>query len=368
MADRRRRAAAAVGSSGLVWVDASWRRLVESLPALAQILVAAMAAFSFSHWVLDHRAPLLSITVAAAALGFKRDARPLRVLRTAVGMVAGVLLSEVALHLFGVGFWQIAVITLLALAVARFFSAEPGFASTVLVQAMIVLLLPPSPAGPLAGTLDGVIGGAVAVLATVLTPRDPRREATRAAARSLESFVAVLRMLVAALYRGDVSSSAQALDLARTSQAPTDAWAVSLESAVSVARISPFGRRYLPELQSQQVLHRSMDLAWRNLRVVTRRADYLLRDGLARPAIADVVHQLQLGAELLRESFTDLEQLPAARAMFAGLVRRLDPEDVIPGGTARDKGLVLALHPLLVDLLCATGMPKAEAQRLLPEL
>ncbi|MCL2795910.1 MAG: FUSC family protein [Microbacteriaceae bacterium] len=362
MAERLTPAAASL------WAGAARRRFIESLPALAQIVVTAMVAFAFSHWVLGHRTPLLSITVAAASLGFTRDARPMRVLRTAAGMIVGVLLAEVALHLFGVGFWQIALITALALGVSRFVSADPGFASTVLVQAMIVLLLPPSSSGLFGGTVDGVIGGGVAVLATVLLPRDPRREAMRAAEHSLRSFVVVLRMLVAALAYGERSQSAQALDLARTSQAPTDAWSASLESALSVARISPFLRRYLPELEAQQVLHRSMDLAWRNLRVVTRRADYLLRDGLPRPAIADAVHQLQLGGELLHDSFRDLEQLPAARAVFAGLVTRLGPERLVPEGNARDRGLVIALHPLLIDLLCATGMPQSEAQRLLPEL
>jgi uncharacterized membrane protein YgaE (UPF0421/DUF939 family) len=291
-----------------------------------------------------------------------------RVVRTAIGMSVGIVLAEIAVNLLGVGFWQVAVITLISLVVARFFSAELGFPATVLVQAAIVVLLPSPAGGPFVRTLDGVIGGVAALLATILVPRDPRGEAARAATRSIDSFEEVLRMLVVALRGGDGATSAQALDLARTSQAPTDAWAESLASALSVARISPFLRRYLPELQSQQSLQRSMDLAWRNLRVIARRADYLLRDGDPRPAIADAVAQLQTGTELLRESFTQIEQLPVARAAFVAVVRRLDPDEVMPHGTARDKGLVMALHPLLVDLLCATGMPQAEAQKLLPAI
>ncbi|MFC4242300.1 FUSC family protein [Gryllotalpicola reticulitermitis] len=351
-----------------LWLRASTRRLAESSPAIAQIVVAAMAGYAFAHWVLGEPTPLLSITVAVASLGFKRDARPVRVLRTAVGMTIGILLSEIAVHLFGVGFWQLALITAVTLAAARFFSAEPGFAATVLVQAMLVVLVPAPVGGPFVRTLDGVIGGVVALLATVLLPRDPRREATRAAKDSLDSFVEVLRMLGTALRDGDIAQSAQALDLARTSQAPTDAWASSLDSALSVARISPFLRRYLPELETQRTLHASMDLAWRNLRVVARRAEYLLRDGVARPAVADIITQLETGAQLLSDSFTDVEQRPAARAIFVALVRRLDPEVVMPTGTARDKGIVMALHPLLVDLLCATGMAQSDAQRLLPAL
>ncbi|HEY0248092.1 MAG TPA: FUSC family protein [Gryllotalpicola sp.] len=357
-----------VNTTASAWVRASWRRLAASAPAIVQVTVAAMAAYAFSHWALGHRTPLLSITVAVASLGFKRDARPVRVLRTAIGMTVGILLSELALDLFGVGFWQLAVITVAALVAARFFSAEPGFASTVLVQSMLVVLVPNPVGGPFVRTIDGLVGGALAVLATVLLPRDPRREARRDATVSLDAFERVLGMLVVALRRADAEQSARALELARTSQALTDAWAMSLDSALSVARLSPFLRRYLPELEAQRVLNGAMDLAWRNLRVVTRRADFLVHDGRPRPEIADAVAQLHRGATLLQQSLSDVEQLPVARAAFVAVVRRLDPEEVAPRGSARDKGLVLALHPLLIDLLCATGMPQEEARALLPAL
>jgi uncharacterized membrane protein YgaE (UPF0421/DUF939 family) len=354
----------AAGARG--WIAESWRRLVASAPAILQVWVAAMVAYAIAHWALGHRTPLLTITVAVASLGFTRDARPARVLRTAIGMTVGILLSEVALHLVGVGFWQLALITVVTIAVARFFSAEPGFVATVLVQSMLVVLVPNPVGGPFVRTVDGLIGGAVALLATMLLPRDPRREAKRDAHTSLSGFSEVLRLLVASLRRGDGSLSSRALELARTSQAPTDAWASSLDSALAVARLSPFLRRYLPELEAQRVMHTAMDLAWRNLRVTTRRADYLVHDGTPRPEIADAVAQLATGVGLLQDGLDDVAQLPAARHAFIAVVRRLDPDDVVPAGSARDKGLVLALHPLLVDLLCATGMPIEDARAQLP--
>ncbi|WP_051142725.1 FUSC family protein [Gryllotalpicola ginsengisoli] len=350
------------------WLGASSRRLTASLPAIGQVSVAAMAAFAVAHWGLGHRTPLLSITVAVAALGFTRDARPVRVLRTAVGMTVGILLAELELTLFGVGFWQLALITVASLATARFFSSEAGFPATVLVQSMLVLLVPSPVGGPFTRTVDGLIGGAVALLATALLPRDPRREASRDARRSLDQFDQALQTLVAAVRRGDSPLAARALELARTSQPHTDAWAASLDSALSVARLSPFLRRYLPELESQRVMHQAMDLAWRNLRVVTRRAEYLVHDGVARPEVADALAQLELGVGLLRASLDDVAQLPAARHAFIAVVRRLVPDVLIPRGSAREKGLVLALHPLLVDLLCATGMPVADARAQLPAL
>ena len=65
---------------------------------------------------------------------------------------------------------------------------------------------------------------------------------------------------------------------------------------------------------------------------------------------------------------TILSGLAVGASVGLTLFIYLGPERLVPEGNARDRGLVIALHPLLIDLLCATGMPQSEAQRLLPEL
>ena len=90
-------------------------RVIDSIVPILQIVFAAAAGYSFSRWVLGHEVPLLSVTVTITALGFTRDARPRRVLETALGMITGIALSESMLVGFGPGIPQMAITLLLCL-------------------------------------------------------------------------------------------------------------------------------------------------------------------------------------------------------------------------------------------------------------
>ncbi|RII96041.1 FUSC family protein, partial [Clavibacter nebraskensis] len=119
----------------------------------------------FAHHVLGHDTPLLATTVTITSLGFVRDARPVRVLETAIGMTVGITLSEVLLLGIGRGAWQLFVIILATLLVARLLSSNAAFAVAAGVQAVLVALLPAPPGGVFVRSVDGLVGGAVALLA-----------------------------------------------------------------------------------------------------------------------------------------------------------------------------------------------------------
>ena len=121
-------------------------RVLESIAPILQIVLAAAAGYSFARFVLNHEVPLLAVTVTITSLGFTRDARPRRVLETALGMVTGIVLSESMLWGFGSGLWQMLTTLVLCLLLARFISGSASFALTVGIQAMLVQLLQP-PAG-----------------------------------------------------------------------------------------------------------------------------------------------------------------------------------------------------------------------------
>lgn len=122
-------------------------RLWGSAPAALQIAVAATGGWAFAHHVLGHDTPLLATTVTITSLGFVRDARPVRVLETAIGMTVGITLSEVLLLGIGRGAWQLFVIILATLLVARLLSSNAAFAVAAGVQAVLVALLPAPPGG-----------------------------------------------------------------------------------------------------------------------------------------------------------------------------------------------------------------------------
>lgn len=341
------------------------RRVVESLPAIVQIVVAVALAYSISHWLLGHPYPVLAITVTITSLGLTRDARPRRVAESLLGIVLGVGIAELLALVFGAGLWQLAVVLLVVLVVGRFSSPNSQFAVASAVPSTIVLLIP-APDGAFGRTLDAVIAGAVALLVTALVPRDPGR----AAARDRRVIFAVLtessESVARALRDGDEAAGELALSRLRRAQPLVEAWRQSLDTAIAVARISPFLRGRLPELRRNARVVETVDLATRHLRSIARRCQYLVRDGVPRPGLEDALASVAVGIRLLGEELDDPLTAGAARSVLVGLARRLDPTLLLPDAGLADSAALLLLRPLVVDLLEGTGMPGAEARALLP--
>ncbi|MFM6980482.1 MAG: FUSC family protein [Micrococcales bacterium] len=343
-------------------------RLVESLLPIVQIVIAAVAGYSIAHYGLGHEIPMFSVTVTIASLGFTRDARPRRILTTALGMITGIVLSEILLGWFGQGLWQLASILLLTLAVARFISSNAAFAVTAGVQSMLVYLLTPPPGGQFVRSIDGLIGGAVALIVTALIPRDPRGLARSDAKKLFTVFLDSLDALKQAVRTSDVKVADFALVRVRRTQPLIDNWRMSLDSAVAIAKISPIQRKYRSDLEGQLRILRGMDLATRNLRVVVRRIDFLLRDGNPRPYLADLIEQIESATSLLQLGLSDVEKQADAQEAFIEIVHQLDPKRFGIADQLREASVLLLLRPMLIDLLCASGMDEEEARAELPAI
>jgi uncharacterized membrane protein YgaE (UPF0421/DUF939 family) len=349
-------------------LNESLRRVIESAPAIIQIVLAATASFAFTHLVLGHTNPIFSVTVAITSLGFTRDARPRRILSTAAGMVTGIALSEILLLLIGPGLWQMSIVLLIALTAARFISGSAAFALTVGIQAMLVYIMPAPEGGALVRSLDGVIGGVTALLFTAIIPRDPRGLAIKDANKLFNIFLDSLDALKLAVRNVDVAIVDEALTRVRRSQPLVDNWRMSLDSAIAISRISPFLRKYRDELSGQVRLMRGMDLATRNLRVVVRRVDFLVRDGVSRPYLADLFEQISAATNLLSEGLESADHLRESQEMFVEIIHQLDPKKFGIADQIREASVLLLLRPLLVDLLCASGMSEDDARAELPAI
>ena len=341
---------------------AATRRTVTSMPAIVQIVVAASASYAITHLGLGHAVPLLAVTITISSLGLARDARPRVVLENAVGVLIGIALSEVLLMIVGKGLWQIALVLFVTLLVARFFSASGAFAVAAATQSMLVMLLPDPDGGAFVRSIDGAVGGAVALLVTAVVPRDPVGLARYDARRLFDEVDHAFTALVAALRTDDAPRADDALGRLRGTQPVLDDWSSTLESAQSIARLSPFLRSRLPDLRQQATVRRYVDLAVRNLRVVARRLDTQLGDGVDRSALADLLDSTARAVAVLGRSVHDVEQRPVAREALTAVARRLDPTVVLPGAPVTEAIVVLMMRPLLVDLLMATGLDHDEAR------
>jgi uncharacterized membrane protein YgaE (UPF0421/DUF939 family) len=344
------------------------QRVLDSLPSIFQIVVAATAAYAFAHFLLGHKNPIFAVTVTIASLGFTRDARIRRVTQTAVGMVVGIALSEIMLLLVGAGVWQMAIVLLVALVSARFLSGTAAFALTVGSQAMLVYIMPAPDGGAFIRSLDGVIGGLTALIFTAFVPRDPMGSASKDAGKLFSVFLNAVDALDAAVRTADVKIADAALVRVRGSQPLVDNWRMSLDSAISVARISPFMRKHRDDLSDQVRLMRGMDLATRNLRVVVRRVDFLIRDGKPRIYLADLFGQISAATALLSKGLDGPDALVEARAKLVEIIHQLDPKKFGIADQLREASVLLLLRPLLIDLLCASGMAEDAARAELPEV
>lgn len=342
------------------------RRTADSLPAILQIVAGVAAAYAIAHYGLGHAFPLFAVTVTINSLGLTRDARPRRVLETLLGILLGIALADLLAIVLGTGLWQLVVVLLVVLVVGRAVSPNPGFAVAAAVPSALVMLLPPPDGGPFVRSLDGLVGGIVALLVTALIPRDPRRAERRDARTLFSVFAESLGSVVDCLREANQGAGELALARARRTQPLLDAWTASLDTAVSVARISPWIRRHVPELRRHERVLRAADLTARHLRHVARRCEYLVRDGSPRPVLAGLVAELATGIRLLGEELDDPQQVGAARSLLADLTRRLDPAALVPDRSVAEASIVMLLRPLAVDLLVGTGMDVEEARRLLP--
>jgi uncharacterized membrane protein YgaE (UPF0421/DUF939 family) len=341
-------------------------RAWNSVPAALQIVVAVVASYAFAHYVLGHSVPLLSITVAISSLGFGRDARPRRVFDSVVGILVGILFSEVLFTLLGSGVWQIALILFLTFVIARFASPSAAFAAAAGIQSMMVMLLPDPDGGVLTRSVDGLVGGVIALLVTALVPRDPRALARRDAGRLLSTLAESFDSLLDGLRTGDEAAASLAVTRLRRTQPLVDDWNAALDSAISIARISPFLRRHLPALRHQARVLQGLDLAARHLRVMDRRVSFLLRDGVARPQLAELLARVAEGIVVLGASIDEPSKAEEAAAVFEEIAPRLDPAVIVPDAPVTETIIVLLTRPLVVDLLVACGRTGDDARALLP--
>ena len=346
---------------------ASWDRTIGSAPAVLQLVVAVTIAYLLTHYLLDHPFPIAAVTVTLSSLGLVLDARPRRVLETAIAMTIGIALSEVILVLLGQGVWQFALTVLVSLTVTRALSSVPGLPILAAVQATLVSLMPVPPGGPFTRSADAVVGGLVAIACTALIPRDPRRAARREALKFFSAFTGILASLVTVLRIGDHATAEIVLSRARSTQTLIEQWRGSLDSAVAIARISPFLRRRLPELVELQRMQLHMDHATRNLRVISRRISVLPGDR-RRPELAELMASLQSAASMLAQSIDRPELRPVVRQSLVLIAITLDPRTFLRGEPFSESALVASIRPLVLDLLVASGMPLEEARRTLPDI
>lgn len=356
-------------SSGLVRA----RRSI--VPAL-QMTLAGVGAYAFAERILGHEAPIFAAVAALIAMGFSKEPQLRRTVEVALGCTLGILIGDTLLYFFGTGLVTALVVVFFSIMLARILDPGATFTMQMGLQALLVVMLPAPEGGPLMRSMDAVIGGAVAILITVITPKDPRREPVRELRTVAEELILALRETAAAVRSSDSRQAWHALIRCRSLQSQIEGVATSVRSARELTQFSLASRHHRHDVRSMVRVASQLDLAVRSMRVVSRRTVSMLdHTGLSEEGaekLGSVFEELAEGTLLLSRTVSetssgDSPRMSVAREAYAQVARRLHPGrldvDTLEGET-----VVLLLRTMAVDLLEATGLDHDDAVAHLPAL
>src|SRR3954464_8147755 len=119
------------------------RRLSARLPAILQTAVAALVAWYLSVLLLPDPQPLFACIATVAAIGATHGAHRQRALSLVGGVVLGLTVADVIIHLIGTGAPQLGLLIALAMSAAVLLNGSEIVVSEAAVSAMLLVMAGP---------------------------------------------------------------------------------------------------------------------------------------------------------------------------------------------------------------------------------
>lgn len=357
----------------------AWRARKALIPAGISS-IAAVAAYAFASIIFGHSEPYFAATAALISLGFGRDPQIRKAMEVSIGVTLGIVVGDSLQTLLGQGYWQGAIVVFVTIMLARFIDSGVIFTTQMSIQAVMVVLLPMPPEGPMSRSLDAVIGGVIAIAITMLTPVSIKRETVSGIRGLFASVTTVFRELSTALEDHDSRGGWVGLIQARSLQAQIDGVRAELTAAEQSATYSPTRRSARQDLEEMQRTLEKTDLAVRSLRIIARRVITVI-DGV--DSKADHEDDLDRMAEWFAEAGDAVavlgrsvsepvtpgrhRSLSVARSALGAVTTKLTPRN-LGADTLHGEALVMMCRPMMVDFLEATGSDHHEATSYLPNV
>lgn len=266
------------------------RRLASRSLAISQTALAALAAWYLCVWLLPDPQPVFACIATVIAIGATHGQHGQRALHLIAGVVLGLTLSAVLVHLIGTGPWQLAMLVIVAMSVAVLFNGSDLVIGEAAVSAMLLLMIGGTNAPN--RILEAVIGGLVALAVVVVFPPKAILHVGRAGQAVMAALGQSLERVATALAADDADKAEAALTQARSIDALLDALDDALEMGRETVRTAPtrFAEREPVERYGRSL--EQLDLAVRNTRVLARHAHRALRSGSAPAGAAASVTDL----------------------------------------------------------------------------
>lgn len=328
--------------------------------------LAAALSWFVAHELLHVSQPVFAPISAVSTLAASVGQRLRRTVELIVGVTVGVLIGDLLLLVIGTGWWQLALIVVLAIVVALFLAGSAAVVIQAGATAVLIATLSPSIRDlEIPRFVDALVGGGVALLVTaVLLPLNPLRVLNRAARPALDLLVAQLDATAGALAERDAARARTARSELRQNKGPLKAFIEATQGAREASTLSPvyWNQRRGPVGRYAQAAE-PIDRAMRNSGTLIRRSVTLIEDREPIPeplprAVADLAEAVRL----LKRQFAAGDEPDRARKQALRAVET--------AGHAYREGVgfsgavaVAQVRTTVSDLLVASGLSQEDANR-----
>lgn len=246
-----------------------------------QCAVSAGLAFFLAHNVIGHEQPFFAPIAAVISLGAYGGKRARRGFEIVIGVAVGIGIGDLVISQIGEGAWQITVAVFVAMLLAVFVDSGVLVANQAASSAVLVAtLIPPGDQAGWERMVDALVGGAVGLVVVAVIPNSPLRTARREVASLISKAALVLDDVAQGIEDRDERLIQDALDVARSTQGAVNELMTTVGGGDEVVNISPIywsARRYA---RSMNRILTPVDNVMRNSRVLARRAEIMVGDGI----------------------------------------------------------------------------------------
>ncbi|WP_433131499.1 FUSC family protein [Micromonospora sp. CA-240977] len=343
-------------------------RRVRAIGGLAlQAGLAAALAWFVAHELLHVSQPVFAPISAVSTLAASVGQRLRRTVELIIGVTVGVLIGDLLLLVIGTGWWQLALIVVLAIVVALFLAGSAAVVVQAGATAVLIVTLSPSVRDlEFPRFVDALVGGGLALLVTaVLLPLNPLRVLNRAARPALDLLVNQLDATASALAERDAARARTARGELRQNKGQLQAFVEATQGAREASVLSPlhWHERRGPVSRYAQAAE-PIDRAMRNSGTLIRRSVTLIEDGEPVPdSLPGAVADLAEAVRLLKRQFAAAVEPNRAREQALRAVRAAG--HAYREGVGFSGAVVVAqIRTTVSDLLVATGLTQEDANHL----
>lgn len=259
-------------------------RVRERLIFAMQASLAAALALLVANKFGNHPDPFFAPMAAVISLGVSGGRRLRRTFELTLGVAVGIGIGDFVISQIGSGYWQVGAVVFLAIITASFVDK----AAMVAIQAansgvLISTIMPPGVAGTWDRMVDALIGGAVAIVVMAVIPNSPLKPVRRVMSELLSTAALVLDDVAAGIVHKRQEDIQEALRVARKTQSSINTLLNSADGGAEMIAVSPI---YWNARRHNRTLARSLmpvDNVMRNTRVLARRAQTMIADGIEPP-------------------------------------------------------------------------------------